>query len=138
MLKIVAAILALGLTMSTALHEASAEDAKGAQSIALPPGAKADIHGNSAMISGGGGGGNGVSGTYDCTCSGGKGTCLISTSGGLLTCSNGPPGAKSCTATCQLIVSTPGVMGEQPAAKAPPAATKAPLPAKVPPAAKSQ
>jgi hypothetical protein len=94
---------------------AFAEDAKG-QSMKLPPGAKAEIHGTTAIIHNGGGG-NGIAGTFDCKCTGeGGGQCMITSSSSGLICSNGPPGAKECKGACILITSTTGVMGVGPAA----------------------
>ena len=106
-----AVIAALALVSVLTAHKADAD-----QTIKLPPGAKVEIHGSSAMIRNGGGG-NGIAGTFDCKCTGeGGGQCMITSSSSGLICSNGPPGAKECKGACILITSTTGVMGVGPAA----------------------
>lgn len=105
------AALALISMLAMAVQTAQAED-----KMPIPQGAKAVIHGTSAMINNGGGG-NGVTASVDCKCTGeGGGECMLTSGGSSLICSNGPPGAKECKGACILIVSTTGVMGVGPAA----------------------
>ena len=103
----VMAACVLGFASMMATHSASAVE----NSVKIPAGAKAEIHGNTAIIRGGGGG-NGVSGTYNCTCVGGAGACALQQYPNAVMC--GPLGDTGCKGSCALITTTTGAAAAAP------------------------
>jgi hypothetical protein len=101
------AVLAFVFTLSI-VNAVSAEGSKGAQSIKVPPGAKVQVHGNSAMISGGGGG-SGVTGTFECVCDKGGGSCSIGVISTTMNCFKGT--GDTCSGSCYLYSKTSGNTG---------------------------
>ena len=104
------ACCAVGFMLSMSSHGAAAAE----NSVKIPAGAKAEIHGNTAIIRNGGGG-NGVVGTYNCACVGEPGACVVTPSGPVMLCST--PGPPNACGNCQFIVVTGGMRGVSPAAK---------------------
>jgi hypothetical protein len=102
---VAASLLCLGLF---ALAMTSAQAAK--HSYTIPPGAKITVHGSTAEMRG-----NGVSGTFKCSCNK-AGSCTVQTVGKVILCNN--TGTATCTGECQLSVSTTSLSGG--AAMAPP------------------
>jgi hypothetical protein len=122
MRKISTQVLFVGLAI-IALMASSAREGR-AESLKLPPGTKVSIQGQTARINGGAGG-TGVSGSYDCSCFAGKGTCTVWNSEGSLGCAKSAgPGA--CSTECKLVVFTTGVSGSTPARGKSPGNTVAP------------
>jgi hypothetical protein len=91
--------------LSISAHEASAQSAPKVTSVEVPPGAKVQINGKTALISGG----QGIGGTYTCTCGGGSGSCTLSNTPHGITCSQFPN--DTCKGACELITSTGGATG---------------------------
>lgn len=107
---LVAAILALMFLFSSGSLEVFAE-----QSVKVPPNAKVEIRGTSAIISGGGGGGAGETGTFECNC-GGTGSCKLTRGSNAVICTNNSPA--TCNGSCTLSTSTTGLRPGTAAAKA--------------------
>jgi hypothetical protein len=102
----VTAGFAIGFMLLMVLGGASAAE----NTVKIPAGAKVTIKGNTAMINNGGGGGNNLSGSFQCLCSGGPGTCAVTSTSGLIVCTKGS-GQDGCKSTCEFRVQTQGVKG---------------------------
>jgi hypothetical protein len=83
-----------------------------ADTIDLPPGSVATVLGHKADIALS----NNVRGTFNCSCSAGKGSCTIDPSAGSLTCNAGTGG--KCSGSCRFDAGTPGFRGAIAAARA--------------------
>ena len=104
-MRILAVTVALSLLFGPALAQQ--------QEIKLEPGQKVQIKGSTARISGGGGkGGAGLGGTWNCSCSGGAGTCEVASSNGVLVCRKSS-GSGACSGTCSLGTTTTGAKAIQ-------------------------
>jgi hypothetical protein len=77
--------------------------AQSSHSVNIPSGARVKIEGNKAQITNQ----NGLTGTYECSCSGGKGTCTVIQTGPTVNCSS--TGGATCTGICTLEITTTGV-----------------------------
>jgi hypothetical protein len=102
------------------------------ETVKLSPGAKVEVHGNSAIINNGG---NGETGSFNCDCWGGSGTCKLTRGPNAITCTGN---AGSCTGSCVLTTSTEGVTAAPPASKGNPSAPGKPSGASPAPPQKAQ
>jgi hypothetical protein len=101
--------LSVGVMLSISAPEAYAQNPQRTDKLSVPKGAKAQVKGNTARISGGGSGGPGLSGTWNCVCDvPGVGTCMVSQLPTGLTCGSGA-GAGGCSTKCLFIAWTTGV-----------------------------
>ena len=100
------ATLAFVLFALMPAFEASSQQSK-ENEITVPPGAKVQIEGSTAMMSRGG---LGIEGGWDCSCEQGKtGTCTMSSDKNSITCLKAS--GDTCTGACQMTTTTSGLTG---------------------------
>jgi hypothetical protein len=102
----VACLASVGLVLFPAAPSLGAGSKIGS-TLKIPPNTSVSISGNTAALRSSGG--LGVSGTYDCSCDGGTGTCTITHNGGDLGCSKNFD--DTCTASCTLTTTQSGLSG---------------------------
>jgi hypothetical protein len=97
-----------GFSLALASALLLASHSVGAEQIAVPRGAKLQIKGNVARISGGGT--RSLAGTFSCDCSAGAGKCAVTSYPGGMAC--GPAtGPGACASACTFVSTTTGLSG---------------------------
>jgi hypothetical protein len=97
---------------ATALAALFLASAASADSIDLPPGSVVTLQTHSATIALS----NNLRGTFNCSCSAGRGSCTVDVGEGSLTCSSAT--GETCTGSCRFSSGPPGFRGAMAAARA--------------------
>jgi hypothetical protein len=106
MLKVTTAVLSLLFMAALTASAQTPEQQSTNIIITLPPGANVDVQGSAAQARMRP---PGVTGSFDCSCEGGQGTCTLEiTSNGLFCLKKA---GDTCSGGCDLTVSTPSISG---------------------------